>query len=87
LIKIKNIKINERKLRKTMKSIIFDEEKCKACELCIAVCPKKIIALDKDKINKKGYHPAGVKDKDVCTQCTQCAVICPDIVIKIENDK
>jgi len=70
-----------------MKSIIFDEEKCKACELCITACPKKIVALDKAKINKKGYHPAGVKDIDSCTSCAMCAVICPHVVIRIENDK
>ena len=70
-----------------MKSIIFDEEKCKGCGLCITACPKKIISLDKDKINKKGYNPAGVKDKDSCTSCAQCAIICPDVVITIENDK
>ena len=70
-----------------MKSIIFDVEKCKGCELCIAVCPKKIIAIDKDKINLKGYNPAGVKDTDACISCAQCAIICPDIVIRIENDK
>lgn len=70
-----------------MKNIVFDEEKCKACELCITACPKKIIALNKDKINKKGYHPAWVKEKDLCTSCAQCAVICPHVVIKIENDK
>lgn len=68
-----------------MKNITFDEEKCKACGLCIVVCPKKIIEPDKDKINKKGYNPAGVKDKSLCTSCASCAVICPDMVIKIEK--
>jgi len=71
-----------------MKSITFDEEKCKGCELCVSVCPKKIIALDESKINRKGFNPAGVKDKDSCTSCAQCALICPDIAIYIErNDK
>ena len=70
-----------------MKNITFDEEKCKGCELCVTACPKKIVALDKGKINKKGYHPAGVKDKDSCTSCAMCAVICPHVVIKVENDK
>ena len=70
-----------------MKSIIFDEEKCKGCGLCITACPKKIIDLDTDKINKKGYNPAGVKDFDSCISCAQCAIICPHVVIKIENDK
>jgi len=70
-----------------MKSITFDEENCKGCGLCVPVCPKKIIALDKEKINKKGYNPAGVKDKNLCISCGQCALICPDVVIRIENDK
>ena len=70
-----------------MKKITFDEEKCKGCELCIVACPKKIIAIDKDKINKKGYNPAGVKDIDACITCGQCAIICPHVVIYIENDK
>jgi 2-oxoglutarate ferredoxin oxidoreductase subunit delta len=69
-----------------MKSIIFNEEKCKGCELCITVCPKKIVALNKDKINKKGFHPAGVTDINLCTSCAQCAIICPDVVIKIEKE-
>ena len=70
-----------------MKSIIFDEEKCKGCELCIIACPKKIVALDVDRINKKGYHPAGVKEQDLCVSCAQCAIICPHVVIRVENDK
>jgi 2-oxoglutarate ferredoxin oxidoreductase subunit delta len=70
-----------------MKSITFDEERCKGCGLCITVCPKKIIALTKDKINLKGYHPAGVNDAKLCTCCASCAVICPDVAIRIENDK
>ena len=70
-----------------MKKITFDEEKCRGCEICIIACPKKIIALDKDKINKKGYHPASVKDSDLdsCTACAMCAVTCPHVVIKIEK--
>ena len=70
-----------------MKSITFDGEKCRACELCVTVCPKKIIAIDKTKMNKKGYHPAGVADIDSCTSCAACAVICPHVVIRVENDK
>ena len=70
-----------------MKAVIFDEEKCKGCGLCVTVCPKKILELDKDKINKKGYNPAGIKNLDLCILCTQCAIICPHVAIKIENDK
>lgn len=65
--------------------VIFDENRCKGCELCAAVCPMKIVAMDKEKINAKGYHPAGVKEMDKCTGCTSCARICPDVVIRVER--
>lgn len=68
-----------------MKSTTFDAEICKGCGLCVEVCPKKIITLDKGKMNQKGYHPAALKDLDACTSCGQCALICPDIAIKIEK--
>jgi 2-oxoglutarate ferredoxin oxidoreductase subunit delta len=69
-----------------MKSITIDAEKCKSCELCIEVCPKKLIILDENKINQNGYRPATLKDFDACTACAQCYVICAHVAIKIERD-
>ncbi len=43
-----------------MAKTVFDEENCKGCGLCVAVCPRKIIVLRQDKLNSKGFHPAGV---------------------------
>lgn len=65
--------------------VTFDENKCKGCELCTTVCPVKIVVMDKDRINVKGYHPATVKEMDKCTACSSCARICPDVVIKVER--
>ena len=39
-----------------MPRIIVDESVCKGCEMCVIACPKKIIALAKEKINAKGYY-------------------------------
>lgn len=36
--------------------VTFDEELCKGCELCVSVCPVKIILMDRDRVNKNGYH-------------------------------
>lgn len=68
-----------------MGKVIFDENKCKGCELCTTVCPSKIVVMDKDRINVKGYHPATVKEMDKCTGCASCARICPDVVIRVER--
>ena len=61
----------------------FDEEKCKGCELCVSVCPTKIIKMDGITINSKGYHPACIEEMDKCIACSSCALICPDAVISV----
>jgi 2-oxoglutarate ferredoxin oxidoreductase subunit delta len=65
--------------------VSFDENKCKGCELCTTVCPVKIVTMDKERINVKGYHPATVKEMEKCTACGSCAKICPDVVIRVER--
>jgi len=62
------------------------EEVCKGCELCVIACPKKIISLDRAKLNSKGYHPAHCIDTPKCIACAMCAIICPDSAIKIEKE-
>lgn len=69
-----------------MNKVTFNEDLCKGCGLCALACPKKIIALDRDKLNKKGYHPAHMTDITKCIACAMCATMCPDVVIKVEKD-
>ncbi|HOA42451.1 MAG: 4Fe-4S dicluster domain-containing protein [Bacillota bacterium] len=61
----------------------FDEERCKGCELCVSVCPVKIIALHETKINSKGFRPACVLEADKCIGCANCAIMCPDGAISV----
>lgn len=68
-----------------MSKVYFLEDRCKGCGLCISVCPKAIIALRSDKLNAKGFHPAGVDEMDKCIGCAFCATICPDNVIEVEK--
>ncbi len=67
-----------------MAKVRFEEDRCKGCELCTTVCPKKIVIMS-EKINKKGFHFATVSDMDKCIGCTFCARICPDTVIEVEK--
>ena len=60
----------------------FNKDKCKGCELCISVCPKKILALD-GAVNSKGYRPAGAVNQAECVGCQSCAMMCPDLCITI----
>lgn len=53
--------------------------------MCINACPKKIIALAKDRLNAKGYHPAQLIDEAACVGCAACATMCPDTAITVER--
>lgn len=68
-----------------MAKVTFELERCKGCELCTTVCPKKIVIMSKDKINSKGFRPATVVEMDKCIGCAFCATICPDVVIEVEK--
>lgn len=68
-----------------MSRVTFDADRCKGCRLCISVCPKKIIVLDDDELNLRGFHPARVTDQSACIGCAFCATMCPDTVITVEK--
>ena len=70
-----------------MAKVSFFEDKCKGWELCVTVCPKKIIKMERNKLNAKGYNPANVSQEDMvnCIGCAMCARMCPDCVIVVEK--
>ena len=65
--------------------VTFDTNRCKGCELCTTVCPKHIVVMDTAATNRKGYHPATVKEMELCIGCASCAKMCPDSVITVEK--
>lgn len=68
-----------------MAKVTFNENRCKGCSLCVAACPKKILELDKSRLNSKGYHPVVCTDTTKCIGCAFCATQCPDLVITVER--
>lgn len=66
--------------------VTISENVCKGCGLCTSVCPKKILVINRDKLNGKGYNPATVTDMEICIACGMCAMICPDSAIKVEKE-
>ena len=65
--------------------VTFDTNRCKGCELGTTVCPKHIVVMDTAVTNRKGYHPATVKEMELCIGCASCAKMCPDSVITVEK--
>jgi len=54
------------------------KERCKGCNICVALCPKQVLALD----------PLGkiyVAKEEDCIVCGQCELRCPDYAIYVEK--
>ncbi len=68
-----------------MARLTFREDLCKGCGLCVAACPKKILALSKTRLNRKGHAPIECTDESQCVGCASCAIMCPDCVITVER--
>lgn len=66
-------------------SVQIDKERCKGCELCIAVCNRQVLEMS-DKINSRGYHFARVAAPSACIGCAQCSDMCPDVAIGITEE-
>ena len=66
-------------------TVTFNTDLCKGCGLCVDACPKKILKIDTDVINKKGYSPAVMTDQEKCIACAFCATMCPDCIITVEK--
>jgi 2-oxoglutarate ferredoxin oxidoreductase subunit delta len=65
-----------------MAKVIFNEDRCKGCELCVNVCPKNLIRMA-ERFNANGYRPAEVVEQEKCIGCAFCARMCPDVVIEV----
>jgi 2-oxoglutarate ferredoxin oxidoreductase subunit delta len=69
--------------RETFQPLDIAVDRCKGCGLCVAACPKDVLALDVSIVNALGYHPVRLIDATNCTSCALCARICPDAVFAV----
>ncbi|MCL1823461.1 MAG: 4Fe-4S binding protein [Oscillospiraceae bacterium] len=66
-----------------MEKMKVDFDRCKGCGLCVDACPKGIVKMRDEKLNKEGYITAVCVNQEDCIACALCAVMCPDCVITI----
>jgi len=51
---------------------------CKACGICIALCPTKVFDVDKQR------YPVVARPEE-CTSCLLCELHCPDFAIEVKR--
>ena len=68
-----------------MEKFKIDFDRCKGCGLCVTACPKGIVKMQSEKLNKEGFSTAICTSQEACTACALCAVMCPDWVIEIKK--
>lgn len=69
-----------------MSCITIDKTRCKACYLCIEVCPQKLIHKSSETTENGEYLVEFKDDNSKCLGCKQCAMVCPDIaIVKVEK--
>ncbi|MEW6725243.1 MAG: 4Fe-4S binding protein [Bacillota bacterium] len=57
----------------------FDERWCKGCNICVAYCPKGVLA--------KGTRVPSIANPTACSRCKLCEILCPDYAVTVSDEK
>lgn len=66
--------------KKRVGEIKINESWCKRCGICIALCPRDVLATGEGGIPR-------VVDLGACTFCVLCVLRCPDFAVEVLEDK
>jgi NAD-dependent dihydropyrimidine dehydrogenase PreA subunit len=62
-----------------MPTITIDESGCRACNLCVEICPTEVLEMD------AGGDVAKVMRQDDCIGCTSCMYLCPSRCLEVTD--
>ncbi|MDX9785711.1 MAG: 4Fe-4S binding protein [Desulfobacterales bacterium] len=65
--------------KEKLKRHVIERDWCKGCGICVAFCPKQVLALDE---NEK----VTAQRPEACICCRLCELRCPDLAIEIETE-
>lgn len=61
-----------------------DETRCKACDVCVSVCPAGVLAMRQEATSTLGAMVT-VIHKEACIGCMDCELSCPDFAIYVAD--
>jgi len=64
----------------------IEEHKCKACDICVSVCPAGVLAMRQEPQSTLGAM-VEIIEKDSCIGCMDCELSCPDFAIHVADKK
>ena len=59
-----------------------DTTRCKACDVCVAVCPSGTLSMKADPTSTLGAMVEIIAPQD-CIGCNDCELSCPDFAIYV----
>ncbi|MGV6873176.1 4Fe-4S binding protein [Pseudochelatococcus sp. B33] len=59
---------------------VISEQRCTACNICVAVCPTNVFDIVPDK------QPPVIARQEDCQTCFMCEVYCPDDALYVAPD-
>ena len=64
----------------------IDTTRCKACDVCVSVCPAGVIAMVPEPTSTLGAM-ISVQNPESCIGCNDCELTCPDFAIYVADKK
>jgi 2-oxoglutarate ferredoxin oxidoreductase subunit delta len=68
------------------RAVWVDEVRCKACDICVSVCPAGVLAMRPEPHSTLGAMVEIVAE-DSCIGCNDCELSCPDFAIYVADKK
>ena len=63
-----------------------DTARCKACDICVAVCPSGVLSMKAEPTSTLGAMVEVIALND-CIGCNDCELYCPDFAIFVADKK
>ena len=67
-------------------AVWVDENRCKACDICVSVCPAGTLAMEYDTSSTLGAMVKVIAPES-CIGCGECELSCPDFAISVADKK